>query len=130
MTTDTMSTKTISLPYKILHNVWSDFWTTYAPGGGKLADGWSGVVEVEVAAGDDPVAVMKWGAEIVFGRHNRDNRPDGQLAPSLSVGDVVLMGETALAVALEGFEEVMLDRSDLAEMPYLEARDAYPRPER
>lgn len=27
--------------------------------------------------------------DAVYGRHNRDDRPDGQIAPSLSVGDVV-----------------------------------------
>jgi hypothetical protein len=32
-------------------------------------------------------------AEDVFARHNRDDRPDGQLCPSMSIGDVVMFGE-------------------------------------
>lgn len=29
--------------------------------------------------------------DAIYARHNRDNRPDGQLAPSLSVGDVIAL---------------------------------------
>ena len=29
--------------------------------------------------------------DAIFARHNRDDRPDGQLAPSLSVGDVIAL---------------------------------------
>jgi hypothetical protein len=32
-------------------------------------------------------------AERLFARHNRDHRPDGQLCPSMSVGDVIVIGE-------------------------------------
>jgi hypothetical protein len=29
--------------------------------------------------------------DYIYARHNRDDRPDGQLAPSLSVGDVIVL---------------------------------------
>ena len=34
-------------------------------------------------------------AERFFVRHHRDDWPDGQLCPSMSTGDVVVIGETA-----------------------------------
>lgn len=59
--------------------------------------------------------------EDIFRRHNRDDRPDGQTAPSLSVGDVVVLAETAWSVANLGFVRVDLDPADLiTDRPYLE----------
>jgi hypothetical protein len=52
-------------------------------------------------------------AEDVFASHNRDDRPDGQLCPSMSVGDVVMFGEVAMSVDDVGFARVDIDRCDL-----------------
>ena len=41
--------------------------------------------------------------EIMFARHNADNRPSGQTCRSMSVGDVVVVGETAYACESGGF---------------------------
>jgi hypothetical protein len=41
--------------------------------------------------------------EIMFARHNADNRPSGQTCRSMSVGDVVVVGETAYACESAGF---------------------------
>jgi len=51
-------------------------------------------------------------AEQLFARHNRDDRPDGQLCPSMSVGDI-LIGETAVSLASRGFQVVHPHRDDL-----------------
>ena len=51
--------------------------------------------------------------EQLFAKHNRDDRPDGQLCPSMSVGDVVILGETAYTVESIGWERVDLDAADL-----------------
>lgn len=49
--------------------------------------------------------------DAIFARHNRDDRPDGQLAPSLSVGDVIALdftgpGARFFSVDSFGFTEV------------------------
>ena len=49
--------------------------------------------------------------DAIFARHNRDDRPDGQLAPSLSVGDVIALdfadpGVRFFSVDSFGFTEV------------------------
>ena len=75
--------------------------------GDRLVRGWSG--ELVVAAGPPLVEL----AEEVFARHNRDDRPDGQLCPSMSIGDVVVFGEVALSVDRRGFVRVALDAADL-----------------
>ena len=41
--------------------------------------------------------------EIMFARHNADSRPSGQTCRSMSVGDVVVVGETAYACEASGF---------------------------
>lgn len=49
-------------------------------------------------------------AEQVFHAHNQDSRPDGQIGPSMSVGDIVIFetpeGDQALVCASMGFAEV------------------------
>jgi hypothetical protein len=74
--------------------------------GDRLVRGYPGEIDV------DP-ADLAAAAEAVFVRHNRDDRPDGLTAPSLSVGDVVVFGEVALSVAGVGFVRVALDPDDL-----------------
>ena len=43
--------------------------------------------------------------EAIFVRHNRDDRPDGRLAPSLSVDDVVAVDGRFWRVEPIGFDE-------------------------
>ena len=45
--------------------------------------------DVTVWDGEAVRTVTSADLEAVFARHNRDDRPDGQTAPSLSVGDVI-----------------------------------------
>lgn len=66
--------------------------------GQRLVKTWEGV---QGSRGDPSVAL-----EFLFEKHNRDDRPDGQVGPSLSVGDVVILGDKAHAVTYAGFEEV------------------------
>ena len=77
-----------------------------APGDVLIA-GWVGTVTL-----DESLDVFA-AAERVWVRHNRDDRPDGQLCPSMSVGDVVVIGETALTVESCGFSVCSVDASDV-----------------
>ncbi len=67
----------------------------------------------DVVASTDPVPRFEVLAEDVFARHNRDDRPDGQLCPSMSIGDVVMFGEVAMSVDGIGFARVDVDPGDL-----------------
>lgn len=65
-------------------------------------------------------------AEMLFGRHNADDRPDGQMCPSMSIGDVVQFGETALSVDRMGFVAVSLDPNDLiTDRPWSELMETH-----
>ncbi len=79
-------------------NVSRPFMRGYEPGD-TLIKGWSGTLDVD----NGSTVNIHQLAEDVFMRHNRDDRPDGQLCPSMSVGDVVVIGETALTVETWGF---------------------------
>lgn len=52
-------------------------------------------------------------AETVFVKHNSDDRPDGQTAWSLSLGDVVTIGEIAFAVDRIGWTRIDLTSADM-----------------
>ena len=93
--------------YECWTNVDARFSRTYEPGD-RLVRGWCDVV-----ASTDPVPRFEVLAEDVFARHNRDDRPDGQLCPSMSIGDVVMFGEVAMSVDGIGFARVDVDRADL-----------------
>jgi hypothetical protein len=72
--------------YRIYHNVQTPF-QPYARGD-RL---WFDATAYEVSVSDgvhDPVNRL---LNTIFDRHNRDDRPDGQRAPSLSVGDIVAL---------------------------------------
>lgn len=94
------------MKYTNYTNVGAGFMRAYQPGD-RLVKGWEG--DIAHHPDDDPFAAL----EKLFMRHNRDDRPDGRLCPSMSVGDVVVLGETAWSVASIGFEEVTLDPADL-----------------
>ena len=79
--------------------------------GDRLVRGWSG--ELPTTVGATTPERMQSLAEIIFTIHNRDDRPDGQLCPSMSIGDVVIIGEVAMTVDVCGFEVVHIDLRDL-----------------
>lgn len=95
-------------------NIDARFARPYQPGD-RLVKGWSDDVPavVPVIATGNPLEMVLATAERVFMRHNADDRPDGQLCPSMSVGDVVAFGEVAVSVDRRGFVQVSLDPSDL-----------------
>ena len=96
----------MELAYTSYTNVDAGFLRPYERGD-RLVRGYTGVVDVDEA--DDVGAV----AERLFARHNRDDRPDGQLCPAMSVGDVIVIGEVAVSVAGVGFQLVDVDSDDL-----------------
>lgn len=58
--------------------------------GDLMLDAWSGEVEA-----DDPERA----ADVVFHLHNADDRPTGRICPSMSIGDVAVIGGDGEAVA-------------------------------
>ena len=103
-----------TLTYQNWTNVDASYSRAYQPGD-RLVKGWTGDVDVDrdVDRDDGLAAVMAAAAEQVFARHNRDDRPDGRLCPSMSVGDVVQFGETMLSVDRFGWKAVTVDPADL-----------------
>ena len=100
-------------------NVSRPFMRGYEPGD-TLIKGWSGTLDVD----NGWTVNIHHLAEDVFMRHNRDDRPDGQMCPSMSVGDVVVIGETALTVEDMGFRICTVDAADIdTEHTYLQWRD-------
>ena len=82
--------------------------------GDTLVAGWTGTIAADTL---DVHAL----AEKVYEDHNHPERPDGQLCPSLSVGDVVIISETAVAVADIGFAVTSIDPADVVtDMTYRE----------
>jgi hypothetical protein len=94
------------LAYANYTNVDAGFVRPYERGD-RLVRGHVGTIDVE--PGDSVTAI----AERLFARHNRDDRPDRQPCPSMSVGDVIAIGETAVSVAGVGFHRVGIDANDL-----------------
>jgi hypothetical protein len=99
-------TPVTELAYTNYTNVDAGFVRPYERGD-RLVRGHVGTIEVE--SGDGVTAI----AERLFARHNRDDRPDRQLCPSMSVGDVIVIGEIAVSVAGVGFQQVDVDANDL-----------------
>lgn len=100
-----MST-TLDFPYTCYTNVDGRFDGIYVQGD-RLVRGHRGTITVPRGTS------FAEAAERVFAIHNADDRPDGQLCPSMSVGDVVVFGESALSVSEVGFRTVTLDPDDL-----------------
>lgn len=96
----------MEISYRNYTNGSAPFLCGYQPGDVLIA-GWAGTVVL-----DESLDVFA-AAELVFVRHNRDDRPDGQLCPSMSTGDVVVIGETALTVELVGFTICAVDAGDV-----------------
>jgi len=100
-------------PYQVFHNLDASFSRPYRPGDALVA-GFCGLLT------DGTTDVHRL-AEQVFVRHNRDDRPDGREAPSLSVGDVVVVRGRALGVDRIGFVDVELAVADVVEGSYRDA---------
>lgn len=93
-------------------NMDARFMRGYRPGD-RLVKGWSG--DIEVPEGEPKIVVL----ERLFAKHNWDDRPDGQLCPSMSVGDVVKLDDGTYhswhTVAAVGFDNVTVGQADLIE---------------
>ena len=90
------------ITYTLWTNTSSGFRRSYAPGD-TIVRGHQGVVTADS---------ITEAAELVFRRHNADDRPDGRSAPSMSIGDVVEFADMALSVEPIGFTTVTLNASD------------------
>ncbi len=96
---------TRSITYHLFHNETSRYGRSYLPGD-RLRLGYLGVL---AHSSHDLLDL----AGKVFVIHNSDDRPDGMVEPSLSVGDVVVLAECAVSVAPIGFVVVELRHSDI-----------------
>ena len=99
------------ITYTNYTNLDARFGRPYEPGD-RLVKGWTGEIDA-YASPVDPSKSTMIAAELLFGRHNRDDRPDGRMCPSMSVGDVIVFGEVAVSVASMGFVFVTVDAADL-----------------
>ena len=111
-----MPEHTVYLLYRIYHNLTAMFQRPYEHGD-VLVCGHSGDVERY----DTPEQTC----DAVFAIHNRDDRPDGKTAPSLSVGDVVSLrvgvGWLSYSVAMEGWVRCSPSEGmDVIDGPYAE----------
>jgi hypothetical protein len=97
---------TATIEYSTYTNVDASFRRTYQPGD-RLVLAHRGQLVV-----NDPSDLHAI-AEQLFQRHNRDDRPDAARCPSMSVGDVIIIGETAVTVDRIGFQIAHPDPDDL-----------------
>ena len=95
-----------TLTYTNYTNLDARYDRPYEPGD-RLVKGWSGPIEPGLVETFDDLV------EVIFMIHNRDDRPDGQMCPSMSIGDVIVVGELAVSVASIGFVRVAVDPADL-----------------
>jgi hypothetical protein len=100
------------MTYQLYHNQSSRFSRGYEAGD-ELVEGHRGQFPAcfSIRPDLDPQEALLRLAEVIFTKHNRDDRPDGRTAPSLSVGDVVVIGEVAMTVESIGFTFVTLSPS-------------------
>jgi hypothetical protein len=91
----------VQLAYTNYTNVDAGYLRPYRPGD-RLVRGCSGTIDVDT----EPAMAV---ADRLFVRHNRDDRPDALLCRSMSVGDVVVIGEIAGC----GVEQVVVDAEDM-----------------
>lgn len=99
------------LEYQLWSNIDGSFLSGGYRPGQRLVRGYRGTVTATTDADGSPDLTAT--AEALFARHNRDDRPDGRMCPSMSVGDVVQFGEVCYTVAKVGWDPVSLDPADL-----------------
>jgi hypothetical protein len=87
--------------YTLWTNLDSSFRRSYEAGD-RVVRGFVGHVDLEDVADEQIMC------EEIWQRHNRDNRPDGKSAPSLSVGDVIELPHAAYSVSGMGFTAVQM----------------------
>lgn len=102
------------MKYTILINVHPEKW---APGRGALPDDLFVQTWEDELSPDAVFSAPEVLLERIFMWHNADDRPDGQLGPSLSIGDVVILGERSWTCSTIGWslfdvipENVITDR--------------------
>ena len=98
----------IEVAYTNYTNLDAGYARPYKPGD-RLVSGHRGHIDIDRLDQLDLHAI----AGRLYIRHNRDDRPDGLLCPSMSIGDVIVIGETAVSVDTVGFRRVTLDGADL-----------------
>jgi hypothetical protein len=109
--------------YKLHHNLSARFMRE-ARQGDLVIEGYVGALDVTLDP-ERPVLAM----EAVFRHHNRDCRPDGRTAPSLSVGDVVTVtdesGEQAVTMTVDniGWQPFDLNLANVHVGPYRDVVD-------
>jgi hypothetical protein len=103
-----------NIEYRDFTNMSGPMRRGYQPGD-TLVAGWVGALDIESRWTLSVIAL----AEHVYDLHNRPERPDGQICPSMGVGDVVIFGEIAVTVESEGVAICNVDHSDVvSDMSY------------
>jgi hypothetical protein len=98
-----------SMKYTNYTNLDARFARSYEHGD-RLVKGWTGHIALDAMTTEAALDAC----ERIYVLHNRDDRPDGLLCPSLSIGDVTIIGdEAAFSVDDIGFKAVAVDRADL-----------------
>lgn len=106
-----------TIGYRYFCNVSRDSFTGYGYGD-RMILAWEG----ETPADPDPLDTL----ERLFILFNRDDRPTGQICSSMSIGDVVVLGETAWSCTRDGW--VVLDMPPtVLNRTWTEAHDDYER---
>ena len=96
--------------YTLWTNLDSRFRSQYIAGSHRLVRGYIGTTPLEQAPDNNEAMLL---CEEIWQLHNSDHRPDGRMAPSLSVGDVIELPGRSYSVCGEGFVQVELLASDL-----------------
>lgn len=106
------------MKYRLLHNVGEEksFLEGYRPGD-TLVVGFEGNIDSPATVSVEALDSL---AELVFYRHNRDDRPDAHESPSLSVGDIIVFGEVAFSVLPIGFAQVFVDTEDILDISFID----------
>ena len=95
--------------YTLWTNLDSRFRGQYEAGSHRLVRGYMSTTPLEQDSDDRDDLLL---CEEIWQLHNRDNRPDGQMAPSLSVGDVIELPGGSYSVCGEGFAQVEMLATD------------------
>lgn len=112
----------MTTPYRLFHNLGRDRWYGYIPDAPLWVDPTTYTIPSDNGNRLDAI----------YARHNRDDRPDGRIAPSLSVGDVIAVYPAApddtpdplfYAVADIGFAPIATPTNVITSATWREACD-------